>query len=152
MTISFIGHSFINRDEKIKQAVKNEIQKNYAKGDTITCYLGAHGRFDEICASACKELKNEGLPIERVYVSPYITLAEQAKIDELIKSGAYDTSIYPPIESSPPKFAILKRNEWMIANASLIISFVHHEYGGAYTSLKIAKRMKKTIINVFDCI
>ena len=31
MIISFIGHSFINRDEKIKQAVKNEIQKTTLK-------------------------------------------------------------------------------------------------------------------------
>ena len=64
--------------------------------------------------------------------------------------GFCDTSIYPPIEQVPPRFAISKRNEWMMANADLIIAYVNHEYGGAYQSLRVAKRRKKKIINICD--
>ncbi len=59
-------------------------------------------------------------------------------------------SIYPPIENTPPRFAILKRNEWMMTNADVIIAYVTHNYGGAYKSLEVAKRKKKKIINICE--
>ena len=62
----------------------------------------------------------------------------------------YDESLYPPLENVLPKFAISKRNEWMITNADLIIAYVNHSYGGAYKTLKIAKRRKKKIVNICD--
>ena len=38
----------------------------------------------------------------------------------------------------------------MMANADMIIAYVNHDYGGAYQSLKVAKRKKKNIINICD--
>ena len=67
-------------------------------------------------------------------------------------SGICDTSIYPPIENVPLKFAISKRNEWMMTNADIIIAFVNRGYGGAYKSLQAAKRRKKKIINICELI
>jgi len=64
------------------------------------------------------------------------------------RCGLCDTSIYPPIENVPPKFAISKRNEWMMISADLIIAYVNRSYGGAYKSLQVAKRRKKKIINI----
>ena len=66
----------------------------------------------------------------------------------MINSGLYDDSIFPPIEKTPLKFAISKRNEWMIKNSDLIIAYVNHTYGGAYKSLSTAIRMKKKILNI----
>ena len=85
-----------------------------------------------------------------VYVTPYISLPEQAKIKEMQRSDMYDTSIYPPIENIPPRFAISSRNKWMATNADLIIAYVNHDFGGAYKSLQVAKRIKKRIINICD--
>ena len=148
MTIAFAGHAFITSSGKVKEIVKEQI-RNHAVGiGRITCYLGGYGNFDEICACACRELKQEEYGIEVVYVSPYFSLQEQAKIKEMQRSGLYDTSIYPPIEKTPPRFAILKRNEWMMTNADLVIAYVDHSYGGAYKSLQVAKRKNKKIINI----
>lgn len=77
-------------------------------------------------------------------------MSEQKKINEMQRNGMVDASIYPPIENTPPKFAILKRNEWMMRNADMVIAYVKHDYGGAYKSLQIAKREKKKIINICD--
>ena len=60
----------------------------------------------------------------------------------------YDSTVYPPLENIPQKFAISKRNEWMINQADLIIAYVSHTYGGAYRSLEYARRKKKSIINL----
>ena len=150
MIITFAGHSFILSHNEIKEKVKEQIVKNIVDCESVICYHGGYGNFDDICAIACKELKEEGFKIELVYVTPYISLSEQVKIKELQALGLCDTSIFPPIENVPPKFAISKRNEWMMTNADLIIAYIDHSYGGAYTSLQIAKRRKKKIINICD--
>ena len=111
MTISFAGHAFIPSTNKTKEMVKAQLRKNITNADAVTCYLGGCGDFDEICACACRELKLECPNIKVVYVTPYINLSEQAKIKEMQCHNLYDYSIYPPIESTPQKFAILKRNE-----------------------------------------
>lgn len=150
MIIAFTGHSLISSKNKIKEVVKEQIRNNVIDIESVTCYIGGYGDFDEICASACRELKKEFDNIEIVYVAPYISLSEQSKIREMQRFGLCDTSIYPPIENVPPRFAISKRNEWMMSNADLVIAYVNRSYGGAYKSLQAAKRKKKKIINTYD--
>ena len=150
MTVSFVGHSVIASQSDIKEIVKRHVRNITKSSSKITCYLGGYGDFDEICARVCKELKQEYDNIEVVYVPAYINLSEQAKIKKMQSCGLCDTSIYPPIENLPLKFAISKRNEWMMTNADIIIAYVDHSYGGAYRSLQAAKRRKKKIINVCD--
>ena len=150
MAIAFTGHSLISSKNKIKEVVKEQIRNNVIDIESVTCYIGGYGDFDEICASACRELKKEFDNIKIVYVAPYISLSEQSKIREMQRFGLCDTSIYPPIENVPPRFAISKRNEWMMSNADLVIAYVNRSYGGAYKSLQAAKRKKKKIINTYD--
>ena len=150
MKIAFSGHSFVDSKCNVKNLVKDQIRNNIFDSVSVTCYFGGYGDFDEICACVCRELKQEGAKIELVYVTPYISVSEQAKIEEMQSRDLYDISIYPPIENTPPKFAILKRNEWMMTNADLIIVYVKHNYGGAYKSLQFAKRRGKRIINICD--
>lgn len=150
MVISFVGHSLVSSYEIVKALVKDQIEKIALENQDVTCYLGGYGDFDEMCASACRELKRDIPFLELVYVSPYMTLGEQEKINDLQKRRLYDFSIYPPLEKVPPKFAILKRNEWMMSNADVVIAYVNHSFGGAYKSLKVAKRKNKKIINICD--
>ena len=152
MRIAFAGHSVIFSEKKIREMVKEQIRKIVSEEEFITFYIGGYGDFDRLCAYACRELGEERGGIEIVYVAPYISLSEQEKIKELLEGGMCDASIYPPIENTPPKFAIIKRNEWMMTNADVVIAYVEHEYGGAYRSLQIARRKKKRIINIYDII
>ncbi len=150
MIISFAGHSFIPSSGAVKEMVKTQIRNNVISGEPITFYLGGYGDFDDICACACRELKIEYPSMELVYVTPYISISEQEKIKKMQNYGLYDASIYPPIENVPLRFAISKRNEWMMTNAELIIAYVNRNYGGAYKSLQVARRRKKRIINICD--
>lgn len=150
MIISFTGHSFVSSKSQVLETVKMQIRDNLVDTESIVCYLGGYGDFDELCARACRELKQEYPSIELVYVTPYLSLCEQEKIKKIVSLGLYDLSIYPNIENVPPKFAISKRNEWMMSNADLVIAYVNHSYGGAYKSLQVAKRRKKRIINICD--
>ena len=138
MTITFTGHAFVSSYAAVKEKVKQQLRAYVDGARAITFYLGGYGDFDEICASVCRELKEKYRDLEAVFVTPYLK-----KIETNYKLGLYDSSIYPPLESVPPKYAISKRNEWMMANADLVIAYVKKSYGGAYKSLQVAKRKKK---------
>ena len=150
MIIGFAGHSFVASNEEVKEIVKEQICKNIIGDTHISCYLGGYGAFDEICACACRELKKEFEGIEIIYITPYFSLSEQEKIKEMERYGLYDASIYPPIEKAPKRFAILRRNEWIMSNADLVIAYVDRDYGGAYKALCVARRKKKKIINICE--
>ena len=152
MTISFAGHSRVSFADKIKIALKEQLKRLLPKNEITVCYLGGYGDFDRLCASACREIKQEYGNIELVYVSPYMTPSEQEKVKQLLDAGRYDLSVYPPIEDVPPKFAIIKRNEWMMMNADVVLAYVNHSSGGAYRSLRFAKVKKKRVINIHDLI
>ncbi len=150
MVVAFAGHSFIASPNEVKAQVKNALRHFFSTATAISCYLGGRGAFDELCAGACKELKEEYPNIELVYVMPYLSIAEQEKFKQQKAYGTYDSTVYPPIESTPPKFAILKRNKWMMANADVVIAFVNRRYGGAYQALQVAIRKKKQVVNLCD--
>ena len=150
MIITFFGHSSISSSSLIKEQVKDAVRKHAFLGDPVSFYLGGYGDFDEICASACRELRKEYKTMEIIYVTPYMEVENQKKILEWQNNGVYDSTIYPPIEKVPPRLAILKRNEWMVKNSDIIIAYVKYNYGGACKALQIAKRNKKTVINICD--
>ena len=148
MIITFIGHSSIKASIELSNKIKEIILSSTANAPTVTFYCGGYGDFDNLCASICRELKETLNNCEIVFVTPYITLAQQKKMNHLIDSNLYDSIVYPPIENVPPRFAITKRNEWMISEANLIISYVYRTYGGTYNSLKYAQRKNKSIVNL----
>ena len=150
MIISFVGHAFIPSAELLKNRVKEILRASVNEGEKVTFYIGGYGDFDRISASCCKDLKREHLDVEIVLVLPYLSFSKEGKLGSLIESGAYDATLFPPIENVPKQFAISRRNEWMIENSDLIIAFVKNDYGGAYKSLRFAKRKNKKIINLCE--
>ncbi len=149
MTISFIGHSFVYSKGLVKNAVKDKIREIF-NGEKLICYIGGYGDFDEICANACHELRMDGVELEIVLVIPYNDISARSKTNDALKSGLYDSSLYPPIEKVPLKYAILQRNKWMLSNADVIIAYIKHNFGGAYQSLQAAGCGRDKVINVCD--
>lgn len=58
----------------------------------------------------------------------------------------FDSTLYPNIENTPPRFAILKRNKWMIDNSNFLIAYVKHSWGGSAKNSNMLKN-KHIIIN-----
>ena len=145
MIFTFCGHSnclFSNEEkEKLKQLLIKEIRKN----PTCKFYLGGYGDFDSLCLRTLRELKKEFQDIELIFITPYID-KNYSKLE--FAKYHYDDVIFPPLESVPRKFAILKRNEWMIEEADLVIAYVMYSWGGAAKALEYANRKKKQIINL----
>ncbi len=150
MIITFVGHGSMHFSEKLSKQIQEVILVNTGSGEAVTFYCGGYGEFDTHCASLCRSLKTRIPNCEVVFVTPYFTPSQQAKLKDLVDRGLYDSTIYPPMEKTPPRFAISKRNEWMISQADLVIAYVSRTYGGAYQTLRFARRKKKWVINLAE--
>ena len=140
MIITFCGHSTFFKSTEIEEQLLSILQSQV--GDT-SCefYLGGYGAFDGFAREICRKFQKEHPQTKLVYVTPYLDI-DKFTLD------LYDESVYPPIEDKPRKFAISYRNKWMVENADLVIAYINHSSGGAYTTYQHAKRKKKQIINL----
>ena len=148
MIITFIGHRFIHDSALISKKLEEHILSIISPTDNVYFYCGGYGQFDNLCASVCISIKKKHKNCQTVLITPYITESYQRKLNLFLSENIYDSIIYPPLECVPQRFAIVKRNEWMINQADLVIAYVKNGYGGAYKSLEYAKRKKKKIINL----
>ena len=143
MIITFLGHSSVIKSEELFEKIVKTILENTRIDENISFFCGGYGDFDNLSLLACRSAKEKRPNSEIAFVTPYLK--------KLIKSKLYDLIIYPPLENVPPKYAINKRNEWMIDKADLVIAYVKYTYGGAYKGLLYAQKRKKRIINLADC-
>ena len=150
MIITFIEHSSIYNIEHLAEKIKATILENTSQNEHILFYCGGYGEFDQLCASVCRAVKKERRNCELVYVTPYITDSHQSKMEYVLSLNLYDSTVYPGLENVPYRFAIVKRNEWMVTMSDLVIAYVKKEYGGAYRSFLFAQKKKKRIINLAD--
>ena len=138
-TVTFCGHSNLSYEEEkaLFPLICTEAEKLIKNGaDTFLC--GGYGSFDRLCATAVKELKGKYPHTTSILVIPYI--------NRTYDENLYDFSEYPPLEKVPPRFAISKRNEYMVQKSDAVIAYVKYSFGGASTTLSYAKRKKKEII------
>ena len=145
MIITFCGHSDFMFNNDVKQQLKDILLREIIKNPTCSFYLGGYGDFDSLCLRTLRELKKDFPDIELLVITPYLD-KNYSKLE--LAKYYYDDVIFPPIENVPRKFAILKRNEWMVDSADLVIAFVKYSWGGAAKTLEYAKRKKKQIINL----
>ena len=141
MTVTFCGHAQISQSEKIEKWLYDVTQKLIEQGAT-TFYLGGYGAFDSLAASVLREQKKQYPQIELVLVLAYLNTERN--------TSGYDSTVYPPLETVPRRFAISHRNRWMVESADVVVAYVLHDWGGAATTLRCAKQKKKQIISYRD--
>lgn len=147
MIITFCGHSNCLFSDEEKDELKQLLIKEIRKNPTCKFYLGGYGDFDSLCLRTLRELKIVFPNIELLFITPYLD-SNYSKLE--FAKYHYDNVIFPPLESVPRKFAILKRNEWMVDSADLVIAYVKYSWGGAAKTLKYAKRNKVSTINIAE--
>ena len=141
MIVTFCGHAQISQSEKIEKWLYDVTQKLIEQGAT-TFYLGGYGAFDSLAASVLREQKKQYPQIELVLVLAYLNTGRN--------TSGYDSTVYPPLETTPRRFAISHRNRWMVEASDVVVAYVLHDWGGAATTLRCAKQKKKQIISYRD--
>lgn len=138
---AFFGHRDIWQDisEPLEQAIRTVIKEH----DISVFWVGGYGQFDSRAAGMVRGLKKEFPNITLHLVLSYLPTAKTYFSDN------YDSTVYPEgLELVPRRYAISKRNQWIVNNCDIVIAYVHHNYGGAYTACKYAERKGKLIINI----
>ena len=144
MVISFCGHREFTPDADKEKTIIDILLK-YAKTEQkVICYTGGYGAFDWFTSSCINKAKKAAHNIVNCLVIPYITHSYLARIS--LHTKEFDEIIYPPLEDVPPKFAIIQRNEWMIDNSDILITYVKYSWGGAARTLEYAKRKGVTVL------
>ena len=134
---TFFGHrECFGLDSRVLQKAIEEL---IAQG-VDTFYVGNQGQFDSAVYSCLRQLRMEHPHIRVCVVLAYLP-TEKNEYDDMT-----DT-MYPEIEGHP-KFAIERRNRWMIDHSEFLLCYINHTWGGAYKFVKLAKRRGKTVINI----
>jgi hypothetical protein len=137
MIVTFCGHREVETPELVYHWLYGTVEE-LLKGGANIFYLGGYGAFERMAAAVVREFTAQYPQIEIVLVLPYL----YSKID----TAGYTSTLYPSLESVPPRYAISRRNRWMAEQADIVVAYVLHGWGGAAKMLEYAqRRQKKTI-------
>ena len=138
MIVTFCGHRDFYGNETVKRWLRETVEGLIARG-ADEFLLGGYGGFDACAASVVWEMKQRYPAIHSMLVLPYL--------DKRVDAEKYDGTLYPALEKVPRRYAISKRNEYVVNEADIVVAYVTHDWGGASTTLAYAKRKGKEIIN-----
>lgn len=141
MTCTFFGHA--DAKEEIIPALRKEIINLIENKNVDTFYVGNHGHFDFYAETVLKELSEIYPHIKYSVVLAYLPRGKQGEYYD------FSNTIYPEgIEKAPLKYAIIKRNKWMIDNSDFVITYVKSVIGGAAQFKELAQKKKKIIVEI----
>ncbi len=146
MIITFCGHSSFRAELDDEKRVLDIIE-NVANGEQVDFYLGGYGNFDNFAKDCAKKYQEKYPDTKVIFVTPYLTKWLSDRKDYFEKE--YDEILFPEIESVPPKFAVSKRNEWMVRVSDYVIGYVSRHFGGAYNMLLYAHKHNKPYTNIY---
>ena len=137
MTVMFCGHAEVPDIDAVQEWLISTVERLIQRG-ADTFYCGGYGQFDLLAARCLQRLKQTCPGIWSVLVLPYL--------DRKVDAASYDGTVYPPLEHVPRRYAISKRNEFMVIWADVVVAYVRYSWGGAAATLRFAERKKKEII------
>lgn len=105
-------------------------------------YVGRQGNFDTMVRAVLREL-----------AKTYPQIRYAVVFEQLPKlrgdARCFSDAIFPEgMEDVPPRFAISRRNEWMLRRADMVVTYVTHSWGGAAQYAKKAGKQGKIVLNL----
>lgn len=142
---TFAGHS--TAPETLKNELIAAVTDLIENQGVTTFYVGNHGRFDSLSASAVRAVKQSHKDIRLILVVPKMSSTIDNNKDYY--SDMYDEILIPAeSDAAHYKAMITVRNRWMVDNSDYIITYIRREHGGAYNTYKYAKKQNISIISL----
>lgn len=140
MVCTFFGHrDCYGLEPMMLQHTIEEVIKN----GVDTFYVGNQGSYDSMVIGCLKRLKETYPQISYTVVLAYLPMQKEEG------DSYHGCSLYPEgLETVPPRFAIEKRNRWMLDHADYCICYVNHTWGGAYKFARMAKLRGLVVMNL----
>ena len=138
MTVTLFGHR--DTPENIKPTLKNTLSLLISGHDADLFYVGNNGSFDRMSADVLSDLSKQYPHIKFFIVSAYLNNK---------KTAFPDLTIYPEgLETTPRRYAIIKRNKWMINRSDTIVTYANNTITNFFRLMTYATTRGKTIINL----
>ncbi|MBQ4100834.1 MAG: hypothetical protein IJC83_04740, partial [Oscillospiraceae bacterium] len=127
---TFFGHR--DTPSEIAPLLKSAIIDLVENEGVTMFYVGCEGSFDRMAHRLLYELKQTYPHINYARVLAYIPKKSYEDLSD---------TIYPEcVAISHPRYAIAKRNQYMIDKADFVIAYVKLSFGGAYRYYNLAKK------------
>ena len=144
MTCCFFGHN--DAPSTIMSKLEETIEKLISEQGANNFLVGNQGQFDSMVLAALRRLKNKYPEISYNVVLAYMPTEK----GEWNPYEYWETMLPEGLEAVHPRYAISKRNEWMVNESDVVICYIKHSWGGAYKYVEMAQRKKKQILNIAD--
>ena len=142
MICTFFGHKVV------PESIENDLQRvliDLIKNKNVDLfYVGNQGHFDALVRKNLNFLKS-------IFpnITYYVVLAYMPKENSKLNTNNFSDTIYPEgLEFTPPKYAIDKRNRWMLDKSEYVVTYVKTTFGGAYKFKSLAEKKGKIVINL----
>lgn len=141
MACTFFGHRDV--PDGLKDILKETVLELIEKKDVNLFYVGNRGRYDFLV----QQVLNETVSM-RSDVEYFIVLTS---LNEKPMLGEFAPTIFPDkMEKALPKFAIFKRNEWMIQSSDTVIAYVRYSSSNAFKWMQRAEKKGLEVINLAE--
>ncbi len=137
---TFIGHR--NCPSEIRNILLHTIEELIVYKNTNQFYVGTQGNFDKLVYNVLCELE------KRYSIQIFVVLAYLNRVSDVEYYDSKKTIFPDELTKTPLRFAIRRRNTFMIDKCNYLITYLNTPYSNAYNNVEEAFRKKKQIINL----
>ena len=150
-TVSFFGHRIIENALEIENRLEQLIRTLLREHEYIEFLVGRDGEFDQLVSSTIRRCKREcrGDNSSHIWVLPYVT-AEFRDNEESFRDYYDEIEVCESAAGSHYKNAHQTRNRAMVDRSDLVVFCIQHESGGAWQTMKYAKKQGISCVNLND--
>ena len=143
MVCTFFGHR--DTPSEVSVLLKAILEFLITEKEVDCFYVGTQGRFDSLARRELQILQQAYPHIQCLTVLAYLTPRHADKQSEM-----FDT-VYPEgLETVPPRYALAKRNAWMVDNADVVVTYAKYTFGHAWRLQEAARKKGKVVYNLAD--
>ena len=148
-TVSFFGHRIIENALKIEGRLEQLIQALLRDHEYVEFLVGRDGEFDQLVSSAIRRCKREYRSDNsaHIWVLPYVT-AEFRDNEESFRDYYDEIEVCEAATGCHYKNVHQTRNRAMVDRSDLVVFCIQHTSGGAWQTMKYAKKQGKPYINL----
>ncbi len=140
MTCTFFGHR--DTPETVRPALTETLRRLVTTDGVDDFLVGHQGNFDRMVLAELRALQKEYPHIR--YAVVLATLPSGA----LPFAEAAETVFPEGLETVPRRFAVARRNEWMLKQSQIVVTYVTHSTGGAAKYKEKAEKQGKRVLSV----
>ncbi len=145
MKATFFGHR--DAPSSVYEDLVAIITDLVEKQKVTRFYVGDKGGFDYMAQRALRTLSQTYPQIRYAVVLAYLPFDKSADP----WSDERDPTLFPEgMENVPPRYAIEKRNRFMVEQSDIVVTYVKRSHGGAAKFKALALRKGKTVIELAE--